>query len=1601
LLILKVGSGAPTRVGAIEIPDTANDVFVVGNYAYITYGDTTTTRNENGLFIVNVYNPSAPGKVGQYPMSIKANRIFVVGGTAYVTAGSNLYAINVSNRSNPSLLWQSDNLGGTGKGVFVYMSFAYVCAGNDLKKIDVNPLSANYQAIVDDDTPGGDLIEVFVATRQSDGKKVAFVVGQATYAIPIDTMNKDDQVLMSGTGISVVSNYVCVATGNNARIYNTDLDLIDEVDTLFDANDVSAYGNYAYVANGGGGVSTVGPLSATAGVAQIRGRYVPYVDNDNNNKWDEGEPILTEAFSVFTYGGYAYVGSKSASGGSLRILNVSKYYNPTVVGAIYMPGSVPFDVFVHRNPLNYKTYAYVADGFSGLRIIDVSNPSSPVAVNNYATGGTAGRIHVIERGTGTAKKVYAFVACQADGLYMLDVTNPLNIQAIATGFKGPLGDVNGVFVVGDYVYMVGTPATICIAKIIEQPALGLQYDASGGKKPSTTLFGDTPLDVYVSGNYAFVTVNGTNSFGGNGGLWIVDVNNPEYIQDFISEATNFADTQTAATGVHVSGSFAYVTSFGGSFHVFDASNPAAPNRIKLDKSPDNALGVYVSGNYAYVADRYKGLYVYAANTHAITATADDNGRISPSGVVQVANGGEQKFTIRPDRDYSIRDVRVDGRSVGAVEEYIFRNVYEDHTINARFEETRYTITATAGSNGVVYPASIQNIRSGDDAKFTFTPNTGYSVGTVKVDGLTVALASPNEYTFTNVRDDHTIEITFVAKEFTITAAAGENGSISPSGDVKVTYGGGHAFSIIPAAGYAVKDVLIDGTSVGAESSHVFTNVAEDHTISATFGPIHFITASSGSNGIISPTGIVQVADGGSQKFTLTPIEGYHVADVVINDISTGVPTPAGEYTFTNVLADQKIQVLYAVNSYIIDSTAGANGVIDPVGTVNVTHGGSKAFTITPNVGYTTKDVRVDGISVGVVTVYTFTNVTAGHKIDASFEVKTYDITATAGENGIVSPSGTVKANYGSSKVFAIAPNTGYHVADVKVDGVSVGAVTTHTIENITSAHTIAATFAINTYTITTIVEGNGTVSPSGAVVVNYLESKTFTMIPVAGYHVEDVSIDGFSLGRVTTYTVVGIKANRTLKVVFGIDTYILRSSTSGHGTITPMGETRVSFGGSATYNATPEVGYQIDYIKIDGELVDVEFPYTFENVTKNHAILVVFVRSVYEITATAGANGSISPSGLVRHVYGASQVFTITPNAGYAVSSVLVDGVSVGAVASYTFSNINADHTIAAQFALKTYTITATTGGNGSISPLGEVKVVHGTGVTFTIAPAPNYHVAEMLVDGKAFIPANEYKFENVSANHTIAVKFAINTYTITASAGMNGRISPVGSVKANHGADQTFTMIPITGNQVADVKVDGVSVGAVDSYTFTEVTADHTINATFEAKTYTISATVEGPGMISPAGAVKVSHAGMKIFVIKANSGAKLVDVIIDGNPMGSLLAYQFTNVVANHAILAIFEQKENALLQNFPNPFNPETWIPFEIKEESEVNVRIYNSTGRLVRELDLGSKVAGIYATPDKAAYWDGKDGSGVPVASGVYFYSIQAGTFSAVKKMIVSK
>ena len=97
----------------------------------------------------------------------------------------------------------------------------------------------------------------------------------------------------------------------------------------------------------------------------------------------------------------------------------------------------------------------------------------------------------------------------------------------------------------------------------------------------------------------------------------------------------------------------------------------------------------------------------------------------------------------------------------------------------------------------------------------------------------------------------------------------------------------------------------------------------------------------------------------------------------------------------------------------------------------------------------------------------------------------------------------------------------------------------------------------------------------------------------------------------------------------------------------------------------------------------------------------------------------------------------------------------------------------------------------------------------------------------------------------------------------------------------------------------------------------------------------------------------------------------------------------------------KDSILGQNFPNPFNPETWIPYQLSSDSNVMITIYDVSGHTVRELNLGHKSTGSYMTNSSAAYWDGKNETGEHVSSGIYFYSLQTATFSATRRMVILK
>jgi mannose/cellobiose epimerase-like protein (N-acyl-D-glucosamine 2-epimerase family) len=325
-----------------------------------------------------------------------------------------------------------------------------------------------------------------------------------------------------------------------------------------------------------------------------------------------------------------------------------------------------------------------------------------------------------------------------------------------------------------------------------------------------------------------------------------------------------------------------------------------------------------------------------------------------------------------------------------------------------------------------------------------------------------------------------------------------------------------------------------------------------------------------------------------------------------------------------------------------------------------------------------------------------------------------------------------------------------------------------------------------------------------------------------------------------------------LKVTFGFNaapTYTINAQAGNGGSISPVGGTTVGENGSQTFTITPIAGYDISDVLVDSVSAGAIATYTFSNVTADHTISADFASiPTYTITATATQGGTISPLGTVMVYENSSQKYTITPATGYTISKVLIDGVSAGALASYSFSSVTTNHTISVEFAaIPTFTITATANSGGTISPAGVITITEGSSSTFSFTPSTGYSISSVIVDGVSIGAVATYTFNTITTNHTISVAFEIKTYTITASAGKGGSITPSGAVIVQHGSPQTFTITPSTGYQIASVLVDGISAGTVNLYTFSSVTAAHTIAASFEEISSTVYQINCGGSVSSP----------------------------------------------------------------------------------------------------------------------------------------------------------
>jgi len=664
-------------------------------------------------------------------------------------------------------------------------------------------------------------------------------------------------------------------------------------------------------------------------------------------------------------------------------------------------------------------------------------------------------------------------------------------------------------------------------------------------------------------------------------------------------------------------------------------------------------------------------------------------------------------------------------------------------------------SGTTNSDGT-YP-------SGTSVTLTESPGPGASF--VNWSGAGAGTATTTTVT---MNGDEAVTANFRLKPCTLVYTAGANGTISGTTPQTVNFGAnGTTVTAVPSIGYQFVNWSDGG---GTTATRTDINVVANITATATFAiSTYSITASAGSNGTVTPAGTTIKNYGATQVYTIVPATGYHIASLTV-DGKAVVPIVAA-YTFSNTNTNHTINATFAIDTYTLTYTAGAKGTITGVSPQLVKYGaGGTEVTAVPNTGYHFVNW---GDNDSTVATRTDSNVTGSITTTAAFAINTYTLTASAGRNGTVTPIGEAAMNFWESQTYTITPDADYTIASLMVDGKAVTIAATYTFENITLDHTIDATFAINTFTLTYIAGANGTISGITPQTVNSGTSGAQVIaVPSIGYHFVKWSDGGTTAIRIDGDIIANMSVTATFEVnVSGVITI----AAGGGGTVTPTATTLTYAGNPVTITATAEEGYAFASWAVTGNpsavsLADPSSAVTTVTATSNMpqngtaTVTATFAINTYTLTYTAGANGIISGVTPQTVNYGTDGVGVAgVPNINYHFVK-WSDGV---ATPGRRDTDVTTNKTVTATFALNTFLLTYTAGGNGTISGTTPQTVNLGArGMAVTAVPNTGYSFVSWS-DGLTTATRTD---TNVTANVTVTVNFSTNwTHTGAVLTGYTG----------------------------------------------------------------------------------------------------------------------------------------------------------------------------------------------------------------------------------------
>ena len=821
------------------------------------------------------------------------------------------------------------------------------------------------------------------------------------------------------------------------------------------------------------------------------------------------------------------------------------------------------------------------------------------------------------------------------------------------------------------------------------------------------------------------------------------------------------------------------------------------------------------------------------------------------------------------------------------------------------ETDSFGVSLTHEGEGVLDATGADDLKAvpyGTKLTITATPAEGYELAALTANGFDILESKSFEVTgYTKIK------ATFRKKTFAISLAKSAHGEIEIAESVDlqaVPYGTTLTISANPETGYELTALTANGEDILATKSFV---VKSDTEVKATFSNKTFaVSLTKVGEGTITATGAGNfnaVAYGTELTINATPAAGYKLVSLTANgtDITSSKKVVVKE--------NLSVKATFAKKTFAVTLTKVGEGTVTAAGASNlnaVAYGTELTINATPAAGYELVSLEANGVD---ITATKRVVVTDNLTVTAIFSNKTYAVTLTKVGEGTITATGASDLNsvaYGTELTINATPAMGYELVSITAGGTDI---TDSKKVVVTGNLTIKATFAKKNFAVSLTKEGEGTITATGASNLNsvaYGTELTIVVTPAEGYELVSITAGGTDI---TASKKVVVTGNLTVKATFAKKNFSVSLTKEGEGTIFATGASNlnsVAYGTELTINATPAEGYELTALTANG----MDILATKKIVVKdNLTVKATFAKKSFAVSLTKEGEGTITATGatsLNAVAYGTELTINATPAEGYELVSITAGGTDITASRKVV---VTGNLTVKATFAKKNFAVSLTKEGEGTITATGASNlnsVAYGTELTINATPAKGYELVSITAGGTDITASKKVV---VTGNLTVKATFTKKNFAVSLTKEGEGMITATGASNLNsvaYGTELTINATPAKGYELVSITANGTDITATKKIV---VKDNLTVKATFTKKSFAVSLTKEGEGMISATGASNLNSVayGTELTIVATPAeGYELTALTANGT---DILATKKVVVEGNLTVKATFTKKTFAV--------------------------------------------------------------------------------------------